>query len=158
VCPVAGDCAAKRLGIAAALPTPRKKPPRPERSVTVLVVQSPSGETLLERRPASGIWGGLLSFPEIDDGETPSDWCRRHLGVGLAEKQELKSVQHGFTHFVLTLSPVRLKLSGDAAVTMEGDRWLWYQSSEPLPGGVAAPIEKMLREITQPGQDDTVAI
>jgi len=42
--------------------------------LTVLVVQRGAGATLLERRPATGIWGGLLSFPELGEGEYAADW------------------------------------------------------------------------------------
>jgi A/G-specific adenine glycosylase len=117
--------------------------------VTVLVVQNAAGETLLERRPASGIWGGLLSFPELDAGDSEDAWCHRSLGARPSARQPMAAVEHAFTHFDLTLAPVRLTLADAASVVMDGDRWLWYNSSRPLPGGVAAPIGKILREVTE---------
>ena len=149
ICPVARDCAARRLGIERELPHPRPKRDRPVRAVTVLVVQNQAGETLLERRPPAGIWGGLLSFPEIDGPEQTVDWCRRHLGVAPSAEQALASVEHAFTHFDLTLRPVRLSIDAGHGAVMDADRWLWYNSAGPLPGGVAAPIGKILREVTQ---------
>jgi len=147
-CPVASDCAAKAMGIAAELPTPRARRARPSRRITVLIVQNAAGETLLERRPQSGIWGGLLSFPELDADEAPAEWCRRRLGAAPAETRQLADVEHAFTHFDLTLAPMRLALDRESAVAMDDARWLWYNSAEPLPGGIAAPIEKILRDVT----------
>jgi A/G-specific adenine glycosylase len=148
-CPVADDCAARYLGIEARLPTPRPRPERPARHVTVLIVRNGRGETLLERRPPSGIWGGLLSFPELDADDDADAWCRRHLGIGPSARRSLGIVEHAFTHFDLTLDPLELTLGAEAAAAMDGNHWLWYNSSEPLPGGVAAPIGKILREVTQ---------
>jgi A/G-specific adenine glycosylase len=148
-CPVAGDCEAHRLGLERELPTSRPRPVRPARSVTVLVVQNAAGETLLERRPATGIWGGLLSFPELEAGDSEDEWCLRRLGARPSAKMPMPSIDHAFTHFDLTLLPVRLTLEGDESMAMDGDRWLWYNSSRPLPGGVATPIGKILQEVTQ---------
>jgi A/G-specific adenine glycosylase len=148
-CPVADDCTGRRQGIADLLPTRRPRSERPAKRVTVLVVQNASGETLLERRPPSGIWGGLLSFPELDCDEDAEQWCRRHLGVEPSSKLALAAVEHAFTHFDLTLAPVQLTLDGAASSAMDGETWLWYNAAAPLPGGVAAPIGKILREVTQ---------
>jgi len=149
-CPVADDCAARRLGMEAMLPTPRPRAERPARRVTVLVVRNGRGETLLERRPPSGIWGGLLSFPELGADDDADEWCRRHLGIGPSARRSLGIVEHAFTHFDLTLAPLELTLGDEASSAMDGNHWLWYNATEPLPGGVAAPIGKILREVTQP--------
>ena len=148
-CPVAADCEARLTGIENELPTPRAKRARPARRVTVLVVQNAAGETLLERRPASGIWGGLLSFPELAVGECAQSWCRRRLGAAPALERQLAAVEHAFTHFDLTLEPLQLALEGTGAAVMDDGQCLWYNAKEPLPGGIAAPIGKILRQVTQ---------
>ena len=148
-CPVAEDCAARRLGLTAALPTKRVRAARPSRSLTVLVVQSGEGATLLERRPATGIWGGLLSFPELGEGQSPSDWCRARFGEEPSAEQALAEVDHAFTHFDLKLKPLKLVLANGGSNVMDGERWLWYKAAEPLPGGIAAPIGRILREVAR---------
>jgi A/G-specific adenine glycosylase len=148
-CPVGDECAARLRGIEADLPTPRPPAERPSRQVTVLVVRKRSGETLLERRPPSGIWGGLLSFPELGADDDAGQWCRRHLGVEPSSRRRLAVVEHAFTHFDLTLAPLELTLGSEIASVMDGANWLWYNSAEPLPGGVAAPIGRILREVTR---------
>ena len=148
-CPVAEDCAARRLGLTQLLPTRRARAARQCRSVTVLVVRNGEGATLLERRPAMGIWGGLLSFPELGEGQSPSDWCRARFGAEPAVTEPLAEVDHAFTHFDLKLKPFKLVLANGGS-SMDDDRWLWYKAAEPLPGGIAAPIGRILREVLEP--------
>jgi A/G-specific adenine glycosylase len=138
-----------RLGLTASLPRKRARAARPSRSLTVLVVQSGEGATLLERRPATGIWGGLLSFPELGEGESPSDWCRARFGEEPSTEEALAEIDHAFTHFDLRLKPLKLVLAHGGGSVMDDDRWLWYKAAEPLPGGIAAPIGRILRDVAQ---------
>jgi len=149
ICPVAEDCAAQRRGLTEVLPAKRARSAKPSRSVTVLVVQSGTGATLLERRPATGIWGGLLSFPELGEGESAADWCRARLGEPPAIEEALAEVDHAFTHFDLRLKPLKLVLASGGSRVMDDQRWLWYKAAEPLPGGIAAPIGRILREVAR---------
>ena len=118
-------------------------------TVTLLLLGNQANELLLERRPPSGIWGGLLSFPELGADDDADEWCRRHLGIGPSARRSLGIVEHAFTHFDLTLDPLELTLGDGSVSLMDGNHWLWYNATEPLPGGVAAPIGKILREVTQ---------
>ena len=150
-CPVDADCAARLAGRENELPTKRPRAPRPARAVTVLVVQTGDGATLLERRPATGIWGGLFSFPELGDEESAADWCRRRLGAESPRADALPIVEHAFTHFDLTLKPLRLTFASGPAAVMDGGNWLWYKAAEPLPGGIATPIGRILKTVTGTG-------
>lgn len=61
-CPLCKQCVAFVAGRQMELPAARPRKQLPERTVTQLLL-SDGHEILLERRPAAGIWGGLLSFP-----------------------------------------------------------------------------------------------
>ena len=63
-CPVAADCIARREGKVAELPAPRPRKILPQRAVRVLLIER-AGTILFEKRPATGIWAGLWSLPEI---------------------------------------------------------------------------------------------
>ena len=148
-CPLASDCEGRRRGTASSLPAPRPKRDRPARRVTVLVVRNAAGETLLERRPPQGIWGGLLSFPELEPATSADEWCRQRLGAGPVRSERLPDVEHGFTHFDLTLAPLAVDVDARGGAVMDGPDWLWYKSPGPLPGGIAAPIERILRDVAE---------
>ena len=63
VCPVAGDCAAVSAGLQNELPRRRPRPPRPLKRGVLFVGRRADGAWLLERRPAGGLFGGMLGWP-----------------------------------------------------------------------------------------------
>jgi len=150
VCPLVATCAACRAGTQAKHPAPRPRRERPRRSVTVLVVEGPDGCVLLERRPARGIWGGLYSFPELADGDTPADWCARKLGAAVGDERELATIEHGFTHFDLDLAPRWLKLAAAPRVVQDDADFLWHRPSAEPPVGIPAPVAALFGSLARP--------
>jgi A/G-specific adenine glycosylase len=147
VCPLTAHCGARRAGIQHRLPTPRPRRERPRRRVAVLVIRDPERRILLERRPSSGVWGGLFSLPELTDGECPHQWCRTRLNAPVAHEQPLAPLAHAFTHFDLDLHPLLLELSAPPSAVAENGDWLWHRPHDPLVVGVAAPIGTLLRSL-----------
>jgi A/G-specific adenine glycosylase len=145
VCPLMGDCAAAATGTQVEFPAPRPKRARTQRRVAVLVVQDPEGRVLLERRPASGIWGGLYSLPELPAEDSAGEWCERTLGAGVVAERELAVIEHAFTHFDLDLVPRLLRLAAAPAAVMDRPDWLWYKPGTHLRVGVPAPIAALLK-------------
>jgi len=145
VCPLAEDCAACRAGTQARHPAARPKRARAHRYVDVLVVRDPGGRVLLERRPASGIWGGLYSLPELGTDDAADAWCERQLGARVSSARQLLTIEHAFTHFDLDLRPLVLDLAAaPAGVADRGDR-VWHDPRADLPVGVPAPVAELLR-------------
>jgi A/G-specific adenine glycosylase len=62
-CPLASDCAALAGGLIASIPAPRPKKTAPVQARSALILHTEHG-LWLTRRPAQGLWGGLLSLPE----------------------------------------------------------------------------------------------
>jgi A/G-specific adenine glycosylase len=133
-CPLAAQCVAHRENRSAALPTPRAKRTVPQRAVTLLVLRR-RGRVLLEQRPPHGIWGGLLSLPELPEGELP----RRYAGA-----VPLPVLRHAFTHFRLDITPLLCKVS-PGGTAPEGV-WLSLKQLDEAP--LPAPIRKILESLT----------
>jgi A/G-specific adenine glycosylase len=150
VCPLAADCCAAKAGTQSSYPSPRPKRERSQRSVAVLVVRAPDGRVLLERRPATGIWGGLYSLPELPAEESPRDWCARALGTTVAAERPLATIEHAFTHFDLDLAPRLLDLAASPAAVMDRDDWHWCQPGARLDVGVPAPVAALLSDGLKP--------
>jgi len=146
-CPVNGRCVARRAGTQETLPTPRPARERPRRQVRVLVVRDPGGGVLLERRPVTGIWGGLFSLPELAADDDPHNWCERRLGVSVSSEQALAVLDHAFTHFDLRMEPLMLRLAAVPRQVMDRDDWLWYNPAHERGVGVAAPIATILTSL-----------
>ena len=150
-CPLADGCAAKALGQQGAYPTPNPPRERPTRSVYLLAVHNPAGEVLLERRPPAGIWGGLWSLPECPVDQDPAGWCRERLGAEPRRVEKLPPRRHSFSHFHLDIQPLRIELGDLADRVSDGDCILWYRPDTAAPGGLPAPIERILHEIHEQG-------
>jgi A/G-specific adenine glycosylase len=144
VCPLVGDCAASSAGTQALYPTPRPKRVRAQRQVAVLVVRAPDGRVLLERRAATGVWGGLYSLPELAQHDSARDWCDRALGARVRAQRELATIAHAFTHFDLDLRPQLLELAALPAVVADRDDWHWCVPGTALTVGVPAPVAALL--------------
>jgi len=145
ICPVASDCIARKSGSVAAFPgrKPKKKKPRRE---TTMLIASHDAHVYLERRPESGIWGGLWSLPELGDGEI-DDWCRTHCGGLEREPEEWPVLRHSFTHFDLDIRPIVLHVDAPLSKVADGDRVAWHHLEDTPPGGIAAPVDKLIKEL-----------
>jgi A/G-specific adenine glycosylase len=140
-CPLQADCAARRDGRQAELPTPRPTRPRPERTSRVLILTD-GRRVLLERRPPAGIWGGLLALPEVS-GDAAA-FARRH-GFRPLRTEERPALRHAFTHFRLTLLPCLCEVDGKARQAGEPG-WEWLAPDEIGTAALPAPIRRLLRQ------------
>ena len=142
-CPVSETCVARRTAREADLPARRPKKAVPQRACGVLLLKA-GGAVLLEQRPATGIWGGLFSLPEMVEGETATQAALRRLGVAVADCRELPGLRHSFTHFILTLTPWLAELP--VRPVMAHDPILrWVDLAELEKVGLPAPILKLLK-------------
>ena len=142
VCPVAQDCVARREDRVHELPGKRARRQAPRRAVSMLVVLS-QGEVLLEKRPPTGIWGGLWSLPEAAADAAPAAVLASQWGLESAEVQPLPPFDHAFTHFTLAVSPYRLRVRDRA--TLVADRAAtWLPLSELRGAALPSPVRRLL--------------
>jgi A/G-specific adenine glycosylase len=146
-CPLAHRCIAFATGRTAELPVRKPKKAVPERHVAMVVVVD-AGHVLLEQRPGTGIWGGLLSLPEVavdDDQAHGIAQAVAPFGM-MASHQKLQPFSHGFTHFKLHVAPYQVVLSLRHPMAAEAGH-VWYPverlSQAPLP----APVKKLLVDL-----------
>ena len=138
-CPVAADCVARRDGRQGELPASKPRAAVPERTAT-FVLLTDGARLLLERRPPSGLWGGLLVPPEGD----PASVAAR-FGLTLGQAQALPPFKHTFTHFRLTLEPLLCAVAGASALAEPGLEWV--ELARAADAGVPAPIAKLIRQV-----------
>ena len=144
-CPVAGDCVALRDDRVGELPSPRPKKALPQREVRVLVLEH-AGAILLEKRPAAGIWAGLWSLPEMPVAADVARHCQARFAASVVAGEELPAIEHGFTHYRLTIRPQRIAVRTWPSRT-ESPGLLWLTRDDALAAALPAPIRKLLRGI-----------
>lgn len=121
-CPLRDDCLALAHDRVGALPTPKPRRAIPERRVVMLVLLDCDERVLFERRPPSGIWGGLLGLPEFASVEHALLAAARH-GTATGEALSVRTYRHLFTHFKLDITPLLLQVGNASAVAESGHEW-----------------------------------
>ena len=145
-CPLAEGCFARYTGRQHEIPAPRRVRERPTRHVFMLVAMSEDSSVFLERRPESGIWGGLWCLPEFETEADAQLYAEQRLGKVQMESQPLGHVEHAFTHFDLVVTPLLAHCSGPAGV-MDSATAVWYNPREPASIGLPAPIKTLLERV-----------
>ncbi|MFZ6759835.1 A/G-specific adenine glycosylase [Undibacterium sp. Ji50W] len=156
-CPFQDRCLAYAQSRTAELPERKPKKAQKEKQAIMLVVQD-GLQILLERRPPTGIWGGLLSLPELagmqeygDDmisvDEQMAELKQKAGRFGVINSiQILPVVSHAFTHFKLQILPVHVQLSERHAMISEADhRWGNLRDAGQL--ALPAPIKNLLMSL-----------
>ena len=146
-CPMAKRCVALRTDRVSELPMRKLKKAIPERQTAMLLVID-NQQVLLEQRPSHGIWGGLLSLPEITASGNSSEFegqvARAVTPFGVvAGYDKLAPFSHTFTHFKLHIAPYRVNLSRRQELAGQFEhQWLHADKigDAPLP----APVKKLL--------------
>ncbi|MGI9250363.1 MAG: A/G-specific adenine glycosylase [Pseudohongiellaceae bacterium] len=149
-CPLQSDCKASKADAVDKLP--ERKPSRqlPVKSVTMFIVQNETGAVLLEKRPPSGVWGSLYSFPETPGNskqqpELPTLPIQANRKIS-TKSPALPPMRHTFSHYHLDIQPLRLQASATPEVA-ESKRWLWYPLDNSVEVGLAAPVKKLLNRL-----------
>jgi A/G-specific adenine glycosylase len=148
-CPVTADCTARLLDQVKNFPGAKPRRTLPVRATVMPMLLTESGAVLLERRPPQGIWGGLLSFPELAADDDIVAWCRAQFGVRTLQRQAWPVLRHTFSHYHLDITPVALRVEDCGDRIMESTRWVWYKEG-PVPGGLAAPVKQSLKRLLEP--------
>ena len=147
-CPLTQNCVARITGKQHEIPAPKKAKARRERRVFMLVAQREDDSVLLERRPESGVWGGLWCLPEFETESAARLFATRSLRMPQPEPRTLDLIEHAFTHFDLVVTPLLTRCDGPAGV-MEAPPSLWYNPRQPARIGLPAPIKVLLAGLTE---------
>jgi A/G-specific adenine glycosylase len=137
-CPLNKTCKGRARGKPEAFPEPKPRRNRPVRNASMLLLLR-EGEVLLEKRPPTGVWGGLWCFPEIKaDSEK------------LAGSKTLPVLRHEFTHFTLDITPIVCFLESASPRVAEPGQ-LWLPVEDALGAAVPAPVRKLLSAVDSGG-------
>ena len=147
ICPFERTCLAHRAGIEETLPQRAERKVLPRRRATLAAFVR-DGDVLLERRPPTGLWGGLWSLPEIDRAAVEEAGGR--LGA-IVSIDDAPGFVHGFTHFVLEADVVRATLGPTVDQSLrsapESMRWVSFDRLDDI--GLPTPIRTLLEMLSR---------
>lgn len=144
-CPVSTSCVALASDRVAFLPTPRPKKTVPQKATRMLILRR-AGEILLEKRPPSGIWGGLWSLPEAGMDTDVATHCRTRFGMETTAAGSLPELRHTFTHFRLRIAPQLLDVT-HLLPRAEQTGQLWLAPRDALSTAIPTPVRKLLQQL-----------
>ncbi|MFZ2163006.1 MAG: A/G-specific adenine glycosylase [Sideroxyarcus sp.] len=144
LCPVQADCVALQTERIAELPTPRPKKSAPERHAVFLLLMQ-GNDILLEKRPGSGIWGGLWCPPQFEDENAARDWFVRS-GMEASGGERLETFTHIFTHFKLQITPLKVELARKPLRAAQPGS-VWLEVGEALGGAIPTPVRTLLKQL-----------
>lgn len=147
-CPLQDKCQAKLTDRCADFPQRKPRKALPVKATCMLILQSPDQtRVLLEKRPPQGIWGGLWSFPELEDDRQVDEFLQKHGMQAASTGQTLSGIRHTFSHFHLDIKPRIRELTRESGLIMEKPGWHWYDLKQPQELGLAAPVKSLLQQL-----------
>ena len=145
-CPLQDGCDAYANNETSLYPGSKPKKAKPEKTTWMVILEDHQGRILLERRPPSGIWGGLWSLPELDPAYGPEelpDACEQAFGFHCGEPELTSGFRHTFSHYHLHIQPARLTVQSPAHIN-DRDSYKWVHRDQALTLGLPAPIRTLL--------------
>lgn len=146
-CPLESGCLANSLNEQANYPQKKPKKVTPEKS-TIMLIPRVSNKVLMEKRPPSGIWGGLWCFLEVQKhSQIPA--LLSSLNLKQLNQQVLPEFRHTFSHFHLDITPVVIDCEVNITKEInEKDRQQWYDLTNKASVGLAASTQKLINLLT----------
>ena len=142
LCPLKSSCRALAENKTKELPTSKPKKTIPQKQTTMLLILD-GNEVLLEKRPPSGIWGGLWSLPEISMQDITSEVALRRFGLDVEAEEPLESIQHVFTHFKLEILPQPLSVT-NRPLQANMPNTIWLQIEDAIGAALPTPVRNIL--------------
>ena len=111
------------------------------------MLENEQGEILLEKRPPTGVWGGLWSFPEYSSGTELADWIKTRAVLVSGTLTTLPQIRHSFSHFHLDITPVKAVIRDKADTIGDNEAYLWYAPEHGPEIGMAAPVKALMEQV-----------
>lgn len=144
-CPVMSGCQANQADRVAELPTRKPKKMLPIRQKRLLIIRNKNGDYLMEKRPPTGIWGGLWSLPELTMEQAVDEAVSKNWQLAVNEYSDLPVFRHTFSHFHLDITPCEVDIKHEIQEVAEKSRYQWCADISQL--ALAAPVNTIFKKV-----------
>ena len=144
-CPVSAGCQARAQHLQEQIPGKRPVKKLPVKQTRFVMIENNRGQVLLQRRPPSGIWGGLWGFPECPVDSDMTEWLASQFGYKVDLISTEQGLRHIFTHFRLDITPVKMKLVSQPDRVGDEENLYWFTpTGDNKSIGIATPVQKLM--------------
>ena len=145
-CPLTENCLAHQTHCEHQYPTKKSKKQLPIKNTIMMLIKNTTAEWLLEKRPSTGIWGGLWLFPQCETVKDIKHWCWQH-DIIIKRQVSLSSFRHTFSHYHLEITPILIETNTMINKIMDAQQFIWYNHKQQI--GLAAPVKKLLMQFAR---------
>ncbi len=143
VCPLQETCLAYSTKQVTSYPIKRTVRTLPTKQKQFLLLYTAEDKIYLEKRPPSGLWGGLWATPIIDMKDNPSHYLTQTYGFQSLELKELQPINHRFSHFKLLIKSLAIHvLAIENSIAETNGKWFKLNEINQL--GLATPIKQII--------------
>ncbi len=143
ICPLMADCMAHQAGRVAELPGRKPKKVLPVKAKRFLIIRNDHGHYLLEKRPPTGIWGGLWSLPELAMEQSVGQAVQQNWKLIVNDYNDLSTFRHTFSHFHLDITPCEVSVAQVTSAVADPQQYQWCSDISEL--ALAAPVAVILQ-------------
>lgn len=157
-CPVAANCAAKRLGLQERIPPKKAQPAITEVNEVGVVVRDGERLLLCQRPHAAGRWQNMWEVPHAPraDGEDVNAAAVRVAkeltGFDVEAGAEVMTIKHSVTRYAITLACVEAERTGGAFTPGAYAQCEWVTSAQLGDYPVSAPQRKLMTALADPNR------
>jgi len=141
-CPVSADCRALQQDKVKHFPSPKPPTRVTDRTICMLVLKDSENRVLLEKRPPSGIWGGLWSLPEGNSVET----IEESMGLRTSGLKALPQVEHRLSHMRMLIQPSIATVGHATRVRCSAEQ-NWFTPADQSKLGLPKPVSDLLKKV-----------
>ena len=145
-CPLETYCLAHQQQCEMQYPGKKPKKTLLIKKTIMLLIKNSSREWLLEKRPNTGIWGGLWLFPQCKEIDEIQSWCYQH-DISIKAQRLLPEFRHTFSHYHLNIQPILVETTKMKTKIMNAQQFIWYNHEQAI--GLAAPVKKLLIQLKE---------
>ena len=142
-CPLQTTCLAKKLDDVSNYPNRKPKKILATKQQQFLLLHKNDHTIYLEKRPPTGLWGGLWCLPSIDMATCPTTYIATTYQMQTDNLQELMTMNHSFSHFHLHIKALSMRISymNNSLAESPGR---WFALNDIVNLGLAKPVSVII--------------
>lgn len=145
-CPLSAHCLALKYEEQNQYPTKKMKQPVPIQYQQFLVLHNEQDQIYLEKRPPTGLWGGLWCLPSLDNEANPLDFIEYHYSLKGETPKQLIAFKHRFSHFHLEINALAIKITPITNQIAESTG-KWFSKEQLSSLGLAKPTSLIMSKL-----------
>lgn len=149
VCPVHLTCQSFLNNVVNDYPQKKQKKVLPVKQQIFLLFYNEKNEIFLEKRPPTGIWGGLWCLPALELTTDLNEYISQSFNFKIEKITELMKIKHTFSHFHLEINAKAIGVTALPNQSQVKENTGWFYSPNNLTLGLAKPVSQLINRFLE---------